>query len=106
VISALERAFKGVVVARAASVARAEELATGAEWSVAIVDHQLPDGAGLRVLDKLREANPSLPVVMLTGIGAEETAIEAFRHGASDYVVKGAAFLDALTVRVRELVAA
>jgi DNA-binding response OmpR family regulator len=43
---------------------------------------------------------------MLTGQGSEETAIEAFRHGASDYVVKGGAYLDALTDRVRSLVTA
>ncbi|HEY6961937.1 MAG TPA: response regulator [Gaiellaceae bacterium] len=106
VSEALERALDGAVVSRAASVAGAAELANGAEWSLAVVDHQLPDGRGLDVLVALRAAHPSVPVVMLTGQGSEETAIEAFRHGASDYVVKGGAFVDALTTRVRGLVAA
>jgi ActR/RegA family two-component response regulator len=44
--------------------------------------------------------------VLLTGLGSEATAIEAFRHGASDYVVKGGSYLDALALRVRGLVAA
>ena len=78
------------MVARARSVAGAAELVHGCEWSLAIVDHQL---AGRRRATKCStrcaRANPALPVVMLTGEGAEETAIEAFRHGASDYVVKG-----------------
>jgi DNA-binding response OmpR family regulator len=46
-----------------------------------------------------------MPIVMLTGQGSEEMAIEAFRHGASDYVVKGGGYLDALASRVRGLVA-
>jgi putative two-component system response regulator len=103
---ALEQALDGAVIARTGSVAGAAELVQGSEWSVAIVDHKLPDGLGLQVLDSLRKTNPSLPVVMLTGQGSEENAIEAFRHGASDYVVKGGAYLDALTLRVRGLVTA
>jgi DNA-binding response OmpR family regulator len=106
VTQALERALAGAVVARAGSIARAAELANGSEWSLAVVGHNLPDGPGLDVLDTLRAHDPTLPIVMLTGQGSEETAIEAFRHGASDYVVKGRDYLDALERRVRSLVAA
>jgi len=103
---ALERALEGAVIARATSVAGAAELVNGAEWSIAVIDYKLPDGAGVDVLDAIRSANPAVPVVMLTRQGSEETAIEAFRHGASDYVVKGGGYVDALTARVRGLVAA
>jgi DNA-binding response OmpR family regulator len=41
---------------------------------------------------------------MLTGQGDEETAVEAFRRGASDYVVKSAGYADRLASRVRGLV--
>jgi len=58
------------------------------------------------VLDALRASNPTLPVVMLTGIESDATAIEAFRHGASDYVVKSNGSLEALAARVRTLVTA
>jgi putative two-component system response regulator len=105
VTEALEHELDGVVVARAATVASANELMGGAAWSLAIVDHALPDGPGLDVLDSLRDANPAIPIVMLTGAGSEETAIEAFRHGASDYVVKGGSYVEALTSRVKGLVA-
>jgi DNA-binding response OmpR family regulator len=54
----------------------------------------------------LRATNPAVPIVMLTGQGSEESAIEAFRHGASDYVVKGSGYLEALAARVQGLVAA
>jgi putative two-component system response regulator len=104
VTSAVEEAIDGAVVARARSIAGAAELVNGSEWSLAIVDHGVENGCGLQVLDALRLSNPTLPVVMLTGQGSEETAVEAFRHGASDYVVKGDAYLDALAARVRTLV--
>ena len=106
VTATLERALEGAVIARARNLASAAELVLGSEWSLAIVDHGLQDGCGMDVLDALRASNPLLPVVMLTGQGSEETAVEAFRHGASDYVIKGDAYLEALAARVRTLVAA
>jgi cyclic di-GMP phosphodiesterase len=104
VTKALERALDGAVIARADSVAGAAELVNGSEWSLAVVDHILPDGEGMEVLDTLRAYDPTLPIVMLTGQGSEETAIEAFRHGASDYVVKNFDYLEALERRIRSLV--
>jgi putative two-component system response regulator len=106
VTAALEHALEGAVIARARSVAGAAELVSGSEWSLAIVDHGLQNGCGMEVLDALRASNPRLPVVMLTGEGSETTAVEAFRHGASDFVVKGDANVEALAARVRTLVTA
>ena len=105
VSEALEQELDGAVIARATSVAHAAELQHGSKWSVAVIAHDLPDGPGVEVLDALRVANPTLPVVMLTGEGSEEMVIEAFQHGASDYAVKGSSY-DALALRVRGLVAA
>jgi len=106
VTEALERALDAPVVARATSIAGAAELANGAAWSIAIVDHDLPDGPGVDIVDALRADNPSMPIVMLTGQGADDTAVEAFRRGASDYVVKGGSYPEALAIRIRGLVAA
>jgi putative two-component system response regulator len=104
VTEALEHALPTAVVARASTAASVANLVNGAEWSLAIVDHQLPDGEGSDVIDTLRAASPALPILVLTGQGAEETAVDAFRRGASDYVVKGGSYLEALTNRVRGLV--
>jgi putative two-component system response regulator len=100
----LERALEGAVVSRTASAAGAAELASGSTWSLAVVDHNLPDDHGMQVLDTLRANDPTMPIVMLTGQGSDEMAIEAFRHGASDYVVMGGGYLEALASRVRGLV--
>ncbi len=104
VSEALEHELDGAVIARATSVAHAAELQNGFAWSIAVIANELPDGAGVEVLDALRAASPALPVVMLTGRDTEET-VEAFQHGASDYAVKGSSY-DELAVRVRGLVAA
>ncbi len=106
VVRTLEEALGDTIVARARSAADAAELLTGSTWALAIVDSQLRDGHGLDVLDALRAHDPSLPVVLLTGESSDELAIEAFRHGASDYVGKDTTDLDALARRVRGLVAA
>jgi putative two-component system response regulator len=103
VTAALERDLAGTVVARTRSVASAAALVTSSEWSLAIVDHDLPDGSGIEVLDVLHAAYPALPILILTGRGDDEIAVEAFRHGASDYVVKNAGYADRLTSRVRGL---
>jgi putative two-component system response regulator len=104
VMQALEGALPTAVIARASTAAGVEDLVNGAEWSLAVVDQQLPDGRGPDVIDTLRAASPAMPILVLTGQGAEETAIDAFRRGASDYVVKGGSYLEALTHRVRGLV--
>jgi response regulator RpfG family c-di-GMP phosphodiesterase len=106
VVETLERALGDAIVARARCAADAAELLNGSTWALAIVDRQLRDGHGLDVLDTLRAHDPSLPVVMLTGETSDELAVEAFRHGASDYVVKDSTDLGALARRVRGLVVA
>jgi diguanylate cyclase (GGDEF)-like protein/PAS domain S-box-containing protein len=54
-----------------------------------LLDLSLPDSFGLDTLARLREANPSVPVVVLTGTDNQELAFRALRQGAQDYLVKG-----------------
>ena len=103
---AIEDALGRVVFAHATDTANAIELCRGTTWSLVLVDQSLPGRSGLDLIDTLRKTCPSVPVVMLTREGSDDVAIEAIRHGASDYVVKSHSFRDALTARVRTLVAA
>jgi putative two-component system response regulator len=103
---AIEEAFENVSVTHASDVASALDLLRGATWSLAQLDQHLPDGDGLELMRMLHDLSPTLPVVMLTAEGSEQFAVEAFRLGASDYVVKANGFCGELTGRVRTLLAA
>lgn len=100
---AIESAIAGARVAHVTDVASATDLCRQSSWSLAVVDHQLPDGSGLDLIDVMHGVDPHLPIVMMTGSGSEHVAVEAFRRGASDYVVKAADYLERLSERVREL---
>jgi two-component system, NtrC family, sensor kinase len=53
-----------------------------------LLDFNLPQMTGLEVLQEMSRANISTPVVLMTGYGSELSAIEAFRLGAKDYLIK------------------
>lgn len=55
-----------------------------------LLDYNLPGENGLAVLSEIRELDPYCPVIMLTGQGSEEIAVNCLKHGASDYIVKDA----------------
>ncbi|MCF8039889.1 MAG: sigma-54 dependent transcriptional regulator [Desulfohalobiaceae bacterium] len=55
---------------------------------LAVLDIRLPGMDGLKVLQAVQEKCPKLPVVMMTAYDSTETAIEAMKYGAFDYVYK------------------
>src|SRR5689334_14288437 len=57
-----------------------------------LLDYRLPDTDGLQCLATLRRRHPDVPVVVITGEGSEDVAVEAMKLGASDYVVKHARY--------------
>jgi response regulator RpfG family c-di-GMP phosphodiesterase len=78
------------------------------QFDCVFVDLRLPDVDGLRLLDRIRATDPVLPVVMMSGYPTMESAIEAMRKGACDFLAKPFTFNDlALTLervtREREL---
>jgi signal transduction histidine kinase/DNA-binding NarL/FixJ family response regulator len=60
-------------------------------FDVVLLDLSLPDGQGLDNLASVRDAAPSVPILVLTGLDDEEIAVRALRVGAQDYLVKGQA---------------
>ncbi len=55
---------------------------------LALVDLMMPLIDGLTVMEQLRQRNPELEVVIMTGFGTIETAVEAIKRGAEDYLTK------------------
>jgi DNA-binding NtrC family response regulator len=70
---------------------RGEEALAKAEsyrWDVALLDLHLPGIGGIELLEKLKERQPELEAIMLTAHGSLETAIQAMKKGAYDYLTK------------------
>ncbi len=63
-------------------------LASGLVPAVIVLDMIMPRMNGRDVLVRLRDLCPTLPVIMLSGMGQIKTVVEAMRMGASDYLVK------------------
>ncbi len=55
---------------------------------VIIMDIRMPEKTGIQGLREIRDIDASVSIIMLTGFGSLETAQEAIRHGANDYVKK------------------
>ncbi|MBV9045265.1 MAG: sigma-54-dependent Fis family transcriptional regulator [Alphaproteobacteria bacterium] len=62
----------------------------GEQIALMLLDLVMPDMGGLEVLNKLRPTNPDLPVIVLTAKGGIDSAVEAMRAGANDFLVKPA----------------
>ncbi|HRN57372.1 MAG TPA: response regulator, partial [Agriterribacter sp.] len=57
-------------------------------YDVVLCDIKMPKIDGSEFLDKAREINPDVPIIMISGHGTIETAVEAVKKGAYDYVSK------------------
>ncbi len=55
---------------------------------VVLTDFRMPDQSGLEVLKAIKALNPTVDVVLMTAYGAVETAVEAMKAGAFDYLTK------------------
>jgi DNA-binding NtrC family response regulator len=73
------------------------------EPEIVLLDLRLPGMDGLATLKAIRTRNPSIEVIMLTGHGSIDSAIESIRVGAFDYVTKPCP-LDEIQIRVQRAI--
>ena len=57
-------------------------------WDVALLDYVLPRFSALRALPVIKELDPDLPAIVVSGTIGEDVAVEAMRAGAADYILK------------------
>jgi two-component system response regulator PilR (NtrC family) len=72
------------------------------EFAVVLTDLRMPGADGLAVLRRAHETAPQTLVVVMTAHGSVETAVEALRNGAADYILKPVVF-DELLAKVKRL---
>jgi DNA-binding NtrC family response regulator len=86
----LERRFQRQGLAVTAAAGGEEALAKAAQnrWDVALIDLNMPGMNGIELMDKLKERQPELEALLLTAQGSIETAIQAMKRGAYDYLTK------------------
>lgn len=63
-------------------------LANGTDWSVMVTDVKMPGEDGISLLTYAKQKYPTLKVIVVTGHGEKELAVQALRNGASDYLEK------------------
>lgn len=67
---------------------QALRLLADATFDLIFLDIQLPELDGLQVLEEIRQRDPQLPVILLTGYGSLQSAVAALRLEATDYLLK------------------
>jgi len=89
-------------VTSCANAMRAREAVRNGKFDIVLLDIRLPDGDGLDLLREFRNTDPDMGVIMMTGYAEVDTAVDAIRLGADDFLKKPFD-LDELLVRIDEL---
>jgi DNA-binding NtrC family response regulator len=92
---------EGYQVQSGGTVAEALRLGRAREFDLVISDLKLPDGDGLEILRWWKENSPATPVLMVTAFGSVNSAVEAMKLGAVDYIGKPLGSPDELRLLVR-----
>jgi DNA-binding NtrC family response regulator len=85
---------EGYRVTAVGTIAAALQAARERDFHVAVCDVQLPDGDGVALLRRLMQLNPNVTGLIITAYATVENAVEAFKAGAFDYLVKPVIFDD------------
>ncbi len=85
---ALEQNTHHFKVTTAASREEFEVQLAANRYDLVLTDFNILGFEGLQVIDAVHAQNPKVPVIVITGTGSEEIAVEAMKRGAADYVIK------------------
>lgn len=75
-------------VDEAETLKQGEDLFKQNRPDIAVLDYNLPDGNALEILPRLKESDPSIPIVILTGHGSIDLAVRAIKEGADQFLTK------------------
>ena len=78
----------GHELSEASGVEEAKRYLASNDFDVVFTDQKMPDGEGLEVIAAVGESDPTISVVMLTGVATIELAVASMRQGAFDFLTK------------------
>src|SRR3972149_3112769 len=78
----------GLRVLEAGTAEEALEKAEQEQVDLALLDLRMPELGGMALLERLKQDYPHIEVILMTGYGSVETAVEAIKRGAYDYLAK------------------
>lgn len=94
---------QGFEIHSAADAEAGLKILNSAKVDLVITDFKLPGMNGLEFLQAIKRANASIPVVVMTAYGSVESAVEAMKLGASDYLLKPFSLAEMVLVVRKEL---
>lgn len=80
--------YEKITIEEAENGQKGIELFEKIQFDAVLCDIKMPGMDGIEVLSRLQEINPDIPVIMISGHGTIETAVEALKKGAYDYISK------------------
>ncbi len=101
---ALQRSELAVDITEATSPKLARDLLVGKSFDCVLLDFRLPEQNGLSLVRQLRQAGVAIPIIVLTGQGDEQIAVDLMKAGASDYMVKTRVSPESLTQLLRNAI--
>jgi two-component system response regulator len=97
----LQKESKEFEVIEASSREKFEKHLNEADIDLVLSDFNILGYDGLQVIQLVKAKDPDLPVIIVTGTGSEEIAIQALKMGASDYVIKTVNHIRSLVPTIR-----
>jgi DNA-binding NtrC family response regulator len=94
----LDRA--GYIVTQAPDGAHALDFMAKNRYDLVISDMKMPGMTGIELLEKIKQADPDIPFLIITAFGAVETAVEAMKKGAYDFIQKSGTLIRELELTV------
>jgi FixJ family two-component response regulator len=101
VVRELRKAYQDSIVYEAIDQQQLDEHIEANNYDVVVTDFQLLWTDGIQVLRAIKNRQPNCPVIMFTGTGSEEVAVEAMKLGLDDYIIKNVKHLVRLRLAVR-----
>lgn len=105
VVRELRKAFPDADIFEAINQTQLDEQILLANFHIVITDYHLHWSDGIRVLQAVKQRMVHCPVIMFTGTGSEEVAVEAMKLGLDDYIIKNVKHLVRLQGAVHSVLA-